>query len=145
MGAMTDMSLLYQVIEALSHTLLFGNLLFVGAAASTEITALSPDDVGAEASGLATAIVEQVTSLQAAANVQMFTCGDGVDVDLGEEGKTFKVHGASYGTEPWTDATEAAQGVVADGKFTVGGGVHAVLGDPAPGVPKTFVMFYSVF
>eukprot|EP00614_Pseudopedinella_elastica_P000874 CAMPEP_0172599442 /NCGR_PEP_ID=MMETSP1068-20121228/19534_1 /TAXON_ID=35684 /ORGANISM="Pseudopedinella elastica, Strain CCMP716" /LENGTH=111 /DNA_ID=CAMNT_0013399693 /DNA_START=101 /DNA_END=436 /DNA_ORIENTATION=+ len=86
-----------------------------------------------------------VEKLAAAADVKMLVVGDGIDVDIGEEGKTLKIHGASYGDAGWSDVADGVNGAIANGKFTVAGGVHSVLGDPAPGVPKTFVVFYSVF
>lgn len=69
---------------------------------------------------------------------------DGVDPDIGEEGKELIIIKASYGPGGWTDATDAVQAAVADGKFNADGGVHTVLGDPAPGVGKHFICLYRI-
>ena len=70
--------------------------------------------------------------------------GDGEDPDLGEAGKELKIVKASYGSGAWNDVTGGVVGAIADGKFNAPGGVHTVLGDPAPGVGKHFVCVYSI-
>lgn len=76
--------------------------------------------------------------------VLTFNCEDGVDVSLGEAGKTLKIYSASYAAAGFNDVSAAVVAKTKNGVFAAKGGVHKKLGDPAPGVPKHFVVTYSI-
>jgi hypothetical protein len=58
--------------------------------------------------------------------------------------KELRIHAASYGPGSWHDVTEGVRLAVGNGTFRSPGGVHLILGDHFPGVPKTFIVVYSV-
>ena len=58
--------------------------------------------------------------------------------------KELRIHAASYGPGLWHDVTEKVRLAVGNGTFRSPGGVHHILGDHFPGVPKTFIVVYSV-
>jgi hypothetical protein len=58
--------------------------------------------------------------------------------------KELHIHAASYGPGSWHDVTEGVRLAVGNGTFRSPRGVHHILGDHFPGVPKTFIVVYSV-
>eukprot|EP00930_Biecheleria_cincta_P087078 TRINITY_DN76332_c0_g1_i1.p1 TRINITY_DN76332_c0_g1~~TRINITY_DN76332_c0_g1_i1.p1 ORF type:complete len:576 (-),score=77.58 TRINITY_DN76332_c0_g1_i1:13-1740(-) len=75
-----------------------------------------------------------------------FKCGDLDTVDVGLPGQTLTIIKATYGRTSQADVTDGVRALISDGRVHIQGGIWRVaeIGDPEPGVSKTFRVVYTV-
>lgn len=76
---------------------------------------------------------------------QEFHCRDFAEVNIGHAGRKLTIVRATYGGHnPDRDVTEKVRDLADhQGRVHVTGGIHTRIGDPEPGVPKTFRVWYK--
>ena len=100
--------------------------------------------------GISAVRVLSFPGMKKSASIKFFQCDDYDKVDLGNEGGHLQIILATYGSIIKTNSvhydtscTSSIQELVTNGRIKVRGGIHTKIGDPEPGHPKKFRVWYT--
>lgn len=120
----------------------------------TEVEITAPGNLQRGAAQRASSLNEVEESVKVDGNItkdrtasaeRHFRCKDHEKVNIGSAGGRLEIDRATYGgRNPNRDYTAKVRSLVNNGKISVIGGIHTRLGDPEPGVPKTFNCWYRI-
>ena len=98
--------------------------------------------------GISALRVLSFPGMKKSATIHFWECGDYETVDLGNRGGHLQIILAIYSSSRTThsgdnDCTSSTQELVTNGRIKVEGGIHTKIGDPEPGRPKKFRVWYT--